>query len=38
MDELYDLETDSFEMGNLMGSSKARALLPELQAELARLK
>jgi len=38
MGELYDLETDPFEMGNLMGSSKGQALLPGLQAELARLK
>ena len=38
MDELYDLETDSFELDNLIGSSKATALLPELKLELARLK
>ncbi len=38
MDELYDLETDPFEMDNLMGSPQAQVLLPELQAELARLK
>lgn len=37
MDELYDLESDPFEMDNLVGSPKGRALLPELQAELARL-
>lgn len=37
MDEIYDLETDPFEMDNLMGSARGRALLPELQAELARL-
>ncbi|MDH5233681.1 MAG: sulfatase [Gemmatimonadota bacterium] len=37
MDELYDLETDPFEMDNLIGSPRGRALLPELQAELARL-
>ncbi len=38
MDELYDLETDPFEMDNLMESPQAQVLLPELQAELARLK
>ncbi len=38
MDELYDLETDPFETDNLIGSSKATAVLPELQSELARLK
>ncbi|HEX9707129.1 MAG TPA: sulfatase [Steroidobacteraceae bacterium] len=38
MDELYDLETDPFEMDNLIGSPQAQALLPDLQAELARLK
>ena len=38
MDELYDLETDPFEMDNLMGSPQAQVLLPDLQAELARLK
>jgi len=37
MDELYDLDTDPFEMDNLRGSPKGRALLPPLQAELARL-
>ena len=37
MDEMYDLETDPFEMDNLVGSARGRALLPELQAELARL-
>jgi N-acetylglucosamine-6-sulfatase len=36
-DELYDLETDPYEMDNLMGSSKAVTLLPDLQAELKRL-
>jgi N-acetylglucosamine-6-sulfatase len=34
MDELYDLETDPFEMDNLIGSPRAQALLPQLQAEL----
>ena len=38
MDELYDLETDPFEMDNFVGSPKGRALLPGFQAELARLK
>jgi hypothetical protein len=38
MDELYDLETDPFELDNLMGSPKGQALLPELKARLARLK
>jgi N-acetylglucosamine-6-sulfatase len=37
MDELYDLETDPFEMDNLMGSRQAQVRLRELQAELARL-
>ena len=37
MDELYDLETDPFEMGNLIDTERGRALLPELTAELERL-
>ena len=37
MDELYDLETDPFEMDNLMGTARGRALLPEMQAALAKL-
>jgi N-acetylglucosamine-6-sulfatase len=37
MDELYDLEADPFELDNLIGSEAGRRLLPELQAELARL-
>jgi arylsulfatase A-like enzyme len=37
MEELYDLETDPFEMDNLRGSPKGQALLPELRAELERL-
>jgi len=37
MDELYDLQTDPFEMDNLIGTARGRELLPQLQAELARL-
>ena len=37
MDELYDLETDPFEMENLIGTERGRALLPQLTAELDRL-
>ena len=37
MDELYDLQTDSLEMQNLIGTERGRALLPELTAELERL-
>jgi len=37
MDELYDLETDPFEMENLIDTERGRALLPELTAELERL-
>ena len=37
MDEIYDLQTDPFEMENLYGTAEGRALLPTLQAELARL-
>ena len=37
MDELYDLGADPYEMNNLMGTSAAKSILPELQAELARL-
>jgi N-acetylglucosamine-6-sulfatase len=37
MDEIYDLETDPFEMDNLVGSDAGRLLLPTLQQELARL-
>ena len=37
MDELYDLETDPFEMENLIGTERGRTLLPQLTAELDRL-
>lgn len=37
MEELYDLETDPFEMDNLIGTERGRALLPDLQGELDRL-
>ncbi|MDA1081501.1 MAG: sulfatase [Gemmatimonadetes bacterium] len=37
MDEFYDLETDPFEMENIIGSSAGRAALPAVQAELVRL-
>ena len=37
MDELYDLEADPYEMSNLIGTPQGEALLPALQAELARL-
>lgn len=37
MDELYDLETDPFEMQNLMGTDREAELLPMLRAELERL-
>jgi N-acetylglucosamine-6-sulfatase len=37
MDELYDLEADPYEMSNLIGTAQGQALLPALQAELARL-
>jgi N-acetylglucosamine-6-sulfatase len=37
MDELYDLETDPFELENLIGTPAGDRLLPVLQAELTRL-
>ncbi len=37
MDELYDLESDPFELNNLMGTDEGNRLLPALQSELARL-
>ena len=37
MDELYDLQADPYEMDNFIGSEKGRAVLPGLQAELAKL-
>jgi len=36
-DELYDLQTDPFEMDNLIDTDVGRRLLPDLTAELARL-
>ena len=38
MDELYDLDADPFEMDNLIGSPRGDVLLPQLQAELERLR
>jgi N-acetylglucosamine-6-sulfatase len=38
MDELYDLESDPYELRNLMGSPREAALRPPLQAELERLR
>jgi N-acetylglucosamine-6-sulfatase len=37
MDELYDLKSDPYELDNLIGSERGRAVLPELQSELERL-
>jgi N-acetylglucosamine-6-sulfatase len=37
MDELYDLVQDPFEMDNLIGSPRERALLPAMQSELVRV-
>lgn len=37
MDELYDLQADPFELDNIIDSEHGRAVLPTLQAELARL-
>src|SRR5688572_2013598 len=36
MDELYDLDTDPFQMTNLIGSAKGDSLLPPMRAELER--
>jgi N-acetylglucosamine-6-sulfatase len=36
MDELYDLESDPFQMTNLIGSAKGDSLLPSLRTELER--
>jgi N-acetylglucosamine-6-sulfatase len=38
MDELYDLETDPYEMENLIDSERGRALLPGLARELEQLR
>jgi N-acetylglucosamine-6-sulfatase len=38
MEELYDLETDPFEMDNLMGTARGATVLPGVRAELERLK
>lgn len=38
MEELYDLETDPYQMDNLMGSTKGDSLLPSVRAELERLR
>jgi N-acetylglucosamine-6-sulfatase len=37
MDELYDLQSDPFELNNLVGTDEGKLLLPALQSELARL-
>jgi arylsulfatase A-like enzyme len=37
MDELYDLETDPYEMDNIVGTERGQAVLPQVQSELARL-
>jgi N-acetylglucosamine-6-sulfatase len=37
MDELYDLQTDPFELNNLIATEEGKQLLPTLQAELAKL-
>jgi N-acetylglucosamine-6-sulfatase len=37
MDELYDLETDPYEMTNLIGKPESGVVLQEMQTELQRL-
>lgn len=37
MDELYDLQTDPFELNNLIATDEGKRLLPTLQDELAKL-
>jgi N-acetylglucosamine-6-sulfatase len=37
MDELYDLQTDPYELDNIIATESGQRLLPTLQAELARL-
>ncbi len=38
MDELYDLSVDPFQMNNLIGTARGDSVLPEVRAELERLK
>jgi arylsulfatase A-like enzyme len=38
MEELYDLQADPYELDNLIGSERERALRPALEAELSRLR
>jgi N-acetylglucosamine-6-sulfatase len=38
MEELYDLQTDPFQMDNLMGTARGDSILPAVRAELERLK
>ncbi len=38
MEELYDLQTDPFEMDNLMGTGRGAAILPEVRVALDKLK
>jgi N-acetylglucosamine-6-sulfatase len=38
MDELYDLQTDPYEMRNLVAERAGQAVLPQMQAELEKLK
>ena len=37
MDELYDLETDPYELANVIAKPEARATLQQMQSELQRL-
>ncbi len=38
MEELYDLQSDPFQLDNLMGSARGDSILPAVRAELERLK